>query len=155
MKEIIITSNSFNSEAMIPSEYSCDGTDISPHLSWTGAPEETKSFALICDDPDAPIGIWVHWVLFNIPGTTTEIPENFLIKSGDINGAQGGVNDYRKLDYGGPCPPSGTHRYFFKIYALDAKIKADEGITKKELLNKMNGHIIGQGELMGRYKRKG
>ena len=148
-----ITSSAFSEGGMIPERYTCDGTDVSPDLAWTGIPEGTRSLALICDDPDAPVGTWVHWVLFNIPagekGIRTEVaPEATL-----SNGAKHGINDFRRLGYGGPCPPGGTHRYYFKLYALDTKLNLDIGATKAQLEDAMESHILAEGQLMGKYSR--
>lgn len=150
---IKITSTAFEEGGMIPKKYTCDGENVSPPLSWTSVPVGTKSFALIADDPDAPMGTWVHWVLFNLPGDTNELLENIPPKETLENGAKQGTNDFRKIGYGGPCPPSGTHRYYFKLYALDTDIDLDSGITKEQLLKAMQGHIVAEGQLMGRYKR--
>ena len=113
--EIKITSSAFTEGGMIPSKYTCDGEDISPALSWQGTPQDTKSIALICDDPDAPMGTFVHWVLFNLPADTTQLGENYPEDETLDNGARQGITDFGKTGYGGPCPPSGTHRYYFKI----------------------------------------
>jgi Raf kinase inhibitor-like YbhB/YbcL family protein len=150
---ITITSTGFTDEDMIPRQYTCDGEDISPPLAWTGIPEGTKSLTLICDDPDAPVGTWVHWVLFNIPPSAKELGAKVPSKDTLDNGAKHGTNDFGKLGYGGPCPPGGTHRYYFKLYALDAEIPSEAGITKAQLLKEMEGHILAEGQLMGRYKR--
>ena len=150
---ITITSSAFSEEGMIPRQYTCDGEDISPPLKWAGIPEGTKSLALICDDPDAPVGTWVHWVIFNIPPEAEGLPANIASKETIEGGAKHGINDFRKFGYGGPCPPGGTHRYFFKLYALDTEIALDPGITKAQLLKAMEGHILAEGQLMGRYKR--
>ena len=151
--ELQVTSSVFSEGELIPRRCTCDGPDISPDIAWKGVPEGSKSLALICDDPDAPVGTWVHWVLFNIPpgesGLPPEIPPDKTLS----NGAKHGTNDFRKLGYGGPCPPGGTHRYFFKLYALDTMLNLDSGITKKELENAMKGHILAEGHLMGKYKR--
>lgn len=148
-----VTSSAFSEGGMIPKRNTCDGPDVSPDLSWTGVPEDTKSLALICDDPDAPVGTWVHWILFNIPpgetGLAAEIPPHKTLE----NGAKHGTNDFRRLDYGGPCPPAGTHRYYFKLYALDTELNLDSGIAKARLLEAMKGHILAEGQLMGKYKR--
>ncbi len=148
-----ISSPAFSEGEMIPTRYTCDGPDVSPELSWSGVPEAAKSLALICDDPDAPMGTWVHWVLFNIPssanGLTAEIPSHASLE----NGARHGTNDFRRLGYGGPCPPGGTHRYFFKLYALDTELNLDNGVTKAQLVEAMKGHILAEGQLMGKYKR--
>jgi Raf kinase inhibitor-like YbhB/YbcL family protein len=138
---------------MIPTDHTCDGTNISPPLSWSGVPDGTKSLALICDDPDAPAGTWVHWVLYNIPPTATELPRNIPPDRSLDSGARHGINDFRKYGYGGPCPPGGTHRYYFKIYALDSELALKPGVTKAELLKTMAGHIRAEGRLMGKYKR--
>ena len=148
-----IRSSAFNEGGIIPRKYTCDNIDISPPLEWSQVPDGTKTFALICDDPDAPMGTWVHWVLFNLPENVLELPENVLKLEVLKNGARQGKNDFGKIGYGGPCPPSGTHRYYFKIYALDKKLDTKPGITKKELLKAMEGHMLAEGQLMGRYKR--
>ena len=148
-----ITSSAFSEGGMIPGRYSCDGPDISPDLSWQGVPEGSRSLALICDDPDAPAGTWVHWVLFNIPvdekGLTAQIAPDAKLS----NGALHGTNDFRRLGYGGPCPPRGTHRYYFKLYALDTVLPLKAGATKAQVEAAMAGHILAQGQLMGKYKR--
>jgi Raf kinase inhibitor-like YbhB/YbcL family protein len=150
---ITITSTAFAEGGMIPGEHTCDGRDISPPLAWTGAPEGTKSLALICDDPDAPMGTWVHWVLFNIPATANELPQSIPPDKLLEDGSRHGRNDFRKFGYGGPCPPGGTHRYYFKLYALDMELAQEPGLTKAELIKAMEGHILAQGQLIGRYKR--
>ena len=150
---ITITSTAFAEGGMIPRDFTCDGRDISPPMTWDGVPEDTKSLAIICDDPDAPVGTWVHWVLFNIPARVTELPQNMPLDKILQNGARHGINDFRKFGYGGPCPPGGTHRYYFKIYALDTELKQEPGLTKAELLKAMQGHILAEGQLMGKYKR--
>ncbi len=148
-----IKSSAFKEGEIIPVKYTCDNIDISPPLEWSQVPDGTKTFALICDDPDAPVGTWVHWVLFNLPGNILELSENVPKIEVLKNGARQGKNDFGKIGYGGPCPPGGTHRYYFKIYALDKELVAKPGITKKELLKTMEGHILSEGQLMGRYKR--
>ena len=150
---ITITSSVFSEGGMIPKKYTCDAEDISPDLKWSGVPPGAKSLALICDDPDAPVGTWVHWVLFNIPADVTSLPAGLPADSALNNGARHGKNDFRKLGYGGPCPPGGTHRYFFKLYALDTVLKLESGSTKAQLLAAMKGHILAEGQLMGKYKR--
>lgn len=151
--EIKMKSTAFEEGGMIPKKYTCDGLDISPPLSWTSVPEGTKSLALICDDPDAPMGTWVHWVLFNLSADIQELPENIPPQKILANGARQGITDFRKIGYGGPCPPGGTHRYYFKLYALDTEINLEAGVTKKQLLKAMEGHILAEGQLMGKYKR--
>ncbi|MFN3533427.1 MAG: YbhB/YbcL family Raf kinase inhibitor-like protein [Candidatus Brocadia sp.] len=151
--EIKMKSTAFEEGGMIPKKYTCNGSDVSPPISWTSVPEGTKSLALICDDPDAPMGTWVHWVLFNLPADIRELPENIPPEKTLANGAKQGITDFRKIGYGGPCPPGGTHRYYFKLYALDTEINLDAEITKKQLLKAMEGHILAEGQLMGKYKR--
>lgn len=151
--EIRITSTAFREGGMIPKRHTCDGTNVSPPLAWTSVPNDTKSFALIYDDPDAPMGTWVHWVLFNLPANVKELSENIQSQKTFANGAKQGKNDFGKIGYGGPCPPSGTHRYYFKLYALDIMINLEAGATKKQLLKAMQGHILAEGQLMGKYKR--
>jgi len=151
--EIKVKSEAFEEGGMIPKKYTCDGEDASPPLSWTGVPEGTEALALICDDPDAPVGTWVHWVIFNIPPDTTGLSENIPPERVLESGARQGRNDFGNIGYGGPCPPRGTHRYYFKLYALDKKVDLEPGATKDELLKAMEGHILAEGKLMGRYKR--
>jgi Raf kinase inhibitor-like YbhB/YbcL family protein len=150
---ITITSTAFTDGGMIPRDHTCDGRDISPPMAWAGVPEGTKSLAIICDDPDAPVGTWVHWVLFNIPATANGLPQSMPPDNVLENGARHGINDFRKFGYGGPCPPGGTYRYYFKIYALNTELIQEPGLTKDELLKAMKGHILAEGQLMGRYKR--
>ena len=150
---IKITSSAFAEGRMIPKHYTCDAEDVSPDLAWTGVPEGTKSLALICDDPDAPMGTWVHWVLFNLPPGINELCAEIPPEKTLENGARHGKNDFGKFGYGGPCPPSGTHRYFFKLYSLDTVINLESGITKAQLLEAMEGHILDEGQLIGKYKR--
>lgn len=149
-----LKSSAFDHGGMIPSKYTCDGADLSPPLEWGTAPADTKSFALICDDPDAPVKTWVHWVYYDIPAGTKGLPENVAPQKEPPSGGKQGTNDFRKIGYGGPCPPGGTHRYYFKIYALDAVLDLSASATKKQLLKEMEGHILDQAELMGKYKRR-
>ncbi len=151
---ITLTSSAFEEGEMIPKQYTCDGADISPPLSWIDMPEETKSLALISDDPDAPVGTWVHWVLFNIPPETHELTENIPPDEMLTNGARHGVTDFGRFGYGGPCPPGGTHRYYFKLYALNTMLDLSGRVTKDDLLKAMEGHIIAEGQLMGKYRRQ-
>lgn len=148
-----LTSPAFDHEGAIPPKYSCQGEDISPPLSWTEPPAGTKSFALIADDPDAPVGTWVHWVLYNIPADAQELPEGVPAQDKLSDGSLHGRNSWRRYDYGGPCPPGGTHRYFFKLYALDTPLDLGPGARKKKLLNAMEGHILAQTELVGTFSR--
>lgn len=149
-----VKSADFQEGGMIPKQYTCDDADISPAISWDSVPEGTKSIALITDDPDAPMGTFVHWVLYDLPPDVKELPENFSTDKTLDNGTKQGINGYKKIGYGGPCPPSGTHRYYFKLYALDKKLDLDPGATKVEVEQAMQGHILAQGQLMGRYSRK-
>jgi len=149
-----IKSSVFDEGGMIPKRYTCDDADISPPLSWTGAPEGTKSFALISDDPDAPVGTWVHWVIFNMPANVSELPEMVPPSKSLPDGTKQGTNDFRKIGYGGPCPPGGTHRYYFKLYALDTELNLDAGATKADVTRAMQGHILAECHLMGRYSRE-
>lgn len=153
VERLMLTSTAFKEGEMIPRKYSCDGADISPPLKWNSVPSQTKSLALIADDPDAPMGTWVHWVIFNIPPNLTELPEEVPTASSLPDGTLQGKNDFRNIGYGGPCPPGGTHRYFFKLYALDAMLKLPAGSTKPNLLRAMQGHIVGEAQLMGKYSR--
>jgi hypothetical protein len=149
-----LTSAAFAEGRPIPRRQAYDDQDLSPALQWSGVPPAAKSLALICDDPDAPVGTWVHWVIYNLPPDTAGLSEG-VPKSAELdNGAKQGVNDYRRIGYGGPCPPPGKpHRYFFKLYALDAKPELKPGLTKKELLKAMEGHVLAEGQLMGTYQR--
>ncbi len=151
---IIVTSSAFEEAAMIPSKYTCDGENVSPPLQWDGLPEATKSIALISDDPDAPMGVWVHWVVWNIPVDAGSLAENIPPDKVLSNGIKQGITDFQRHGYGGPCPPSGTHRYYFKIYALDTELDVVNSSTKAELLGAMEGHIIAEGQLMGKYQRR-
>jgi len=148
-----LTSNAFKQEEMIPEKYTCDGKNVSPSLKWENAPENTKSFALICDDPDAPAGTWVHWVIFDIPVDVHSLKENVTQVQELANGARQGINGFHKFGYGGPCPPGEEHRYFFKLYALDKMLNLKAGVTKSELEKAMGKHIIEQAELIGLYAR--
>jgi len=141
-----IWSNSFKNEDIIPPRYTCDGENISPHLAWDDVPETAKSFALISDDPDAPGGNWVHWLVCDIAPDVREISENSVPEN-----AKQVRNDFGKLDYGGPCPPSGTHRYFFKLYVLD--VEALENASEHNFYKEVQNHKIAEANLMGKYKR--
>jgi len=147
MKELTITSPAFKHNQPIPPKYTCDGQDVNPPLNIEGIPANTKSLALIVDDPDAPMGTWDHWIVWNILPTTTTIKEN------TIPGEEG-LNDFRKHNYGGPCPPSGTHRYYFKVYALDTKLTLNQNSKKGDLEKEMKAHILAKGELIGLYSRR-
>jgi len=151
----ILTTTAFKDGAPIPGKYTCDGVDVSPPLAWSGAPAGTRSFALIADDPDAPGGTWVHWVLYNLPAEVSELPENIAkVESLDLGGARQGRTDFRRPGYGGPCPPPGpAHRYFFTLYALDARLELKAGAQKKDVEAAMQGHVLGSAQLMGTYAR--
>ena len=147
-------SKAFESKDIIPPQFTCDGQNISPPLSWSPPPANTKSLALICEDPDAPGKTWVHWVVYNLPSSTLCLPEAVPARSKIPGGGFQGINDFKKLSYGGPCPPEGTHRYFFKLYALDQMLDLQPGASKAELEVAMKDHIIEREELMGYYSRK-
>ena len=151
--EIKLTSSAFKDGDMMPKRYTCDGEEFSPPLEWSNLPEGTKTIAIINDDPDAPMGTWVHWVIFNIPPGLKGLPENVPAVKVLDNGAIQGVNSSHTIGYSGPCPPSGTHRYYFKIYALDTDLKLKPGVAKKDLLEAMEGRVLGEGQLMGKYVR--
>lgn len=150
---IIVKSDSFSDGGMIPAKYTCDGANISPQLSWDNAPKDTKSFVLICEDPDAPMGTFTHWILYDIPADVHELLENLPKDKILPNGAKQGIADFKKIGYGGPCPPNGTHRYYFKLYALDTLLNLEPGLKKEDILKAMNGHILAQGQIMGKYAR--
>ena len=151
--KLSLVSAAFEEDGMIPRKHTCDGADLSPALAWSSAPAGTRSFALICDDPDAPVGTWVHWVIFNLSVDTRALPEGVALRERLESGAIQGVNDFGKIGYCGPCPPHGMHRYFFKLYALDAELDLNGRVTKERLLRAMEGHILGEAHLMGKYKR--
>ena len=149
-----ITSTAFAPGEPIPRKYTCDGEDISPPLQWSDPPQDTQSFALIADDPDAPIGTWVHWVIYNQPAEARALPQAIPPDADLADGSRHGKNSWGKLGYGGPCPPGGTHRYFFKLYALDTVLDLIAGASKEQLLKAMEGHILAQTEVMGVYTRQ-
>lgn len=146
-KSFTLESSAFKHNKPLPSKYTCDGENVSPELHWSGAPENTKSFVLIVDDPDAPGKTWVHWVLFNIEAGISRIDE-------DSSAGIHGNTDFNAAKYGGPCPPSGTHHYHFKLYALDTKLDLSKGATKQDVERAMEGHILAHAELIGLYQRK-
>jgi Raf kinase inhibitor-like YbhB/YbcL family protein len=153
---LTLTSPAFEHGGEIPTEYTCEGADISPQLLWSGVPAGTKSFALIVDDPDAPDPAapkmtWVHWILYNLPADCSHLPKGV---SQLPPGTGQGLNDWKRTGYGGPCPPIGRHRYFFKLYALDTRLPDLGNVTKKDLEQAMKGHILAQTELMGTYQKK-
>jgi Raf kinase inhibitor-like YbhB/YbcL family protein len=149
-----LSSSDFQNGAMIAKNFTCDGADVSPELSWSDAPKGTEEFALIADDPDAPVGTWTHWVLYGVKSETHSLPQNVSKVDQLPDGGMQGRNDFRKIGYGGPCPPPGKpHRYFFRLYALDAKLSLKPGASRQELEQAMKGHVLGQAELMGKYGR--
>jgi Raf kinase inhibitor-like YbhB/YbcL family protein len=149
-----LTSPDFSSGGNIPKQFTCDGQDRSPALQWNAPPANSESLALIADDPDAPVGTWVHWVLYDAPATLSAFPQNFPKTEQAQDGTRQGKNDFGKIGYDGPCPPAGKpHRYFFKLYALDTKLNLKPGATKRDVERAMQGHILAQGEYMGRYGR--
>ncbi len=148
-----LMSSAFDADGPIPVKYSCDGEDKSPPLSWAGVPEGTVSLTLIVDDPDAPVGTWVHWVLYDIPGDVDGLPEGLPDEDELTDGSRHGKNSWGRRDYGGPCPPGGTHRYFFKLYALDTKLGLRPGAGVKQVTDAMEGHVLAEARLMGTYGR--
>jgi Raf kinase inhibitor-like YbhB/YbcL family protein len=149
---IQITSEIFKNGESIPDRYACNGVNVSPSLEW-GSVSGTVKYAIICEDPDAPSGTWTHWVIFNIPSDTNGLSEWVMEREELENGAKQGLNDFGTVGYRGPCPPDGTHRYYFTVYALDTEIELPAKITKQDLLKAMKNHIIDEGSLMGRYTR--
>jgi Raf kinase inhibitor-like YbhB/YbcL family protein len=148
-----VRTTAFSEGGMIPKKYTCDDADLSPGLEWVGAPAGTQSLGLIVDDPDAPVGTWTHWIIWNIPPGTA-LAEGVAKIESPTNGASQGKNDFKRIGYGGPCPPPGKpHRYFFKLYALDAKLDLKAGANRNELERAMKGHVLSQAELIGRYRR--
>ncbi len=150
---LTLTSPAFTNGQSIPVKYSCRDQDISPQLIWNDSPAGTRSFALITDDPDAPVGTWVHWVIFNIPASARGLNEATPTDEALADGSQQGITSARSHGYHGPCPPSGTHRYFFKLYALDGMLSLSNNADKNQLLKAMEGHILAQAELMGLFSK--
>jgi Raf kinase inhibitor-like YbhB/YbcL family protein len=149
-----LRSAAFQAGGDIPVEFTCDGRDVSPRLEWGNGPAHTRSFALIVDDPDAPHGTWVHWLLYDLPASAVHLDEGVPAQRELPSGARQGLNDFRKIGYGGPCPPPGpTHRYYFRLYALDTSLGLPAGARRAELEQAMKGHVLAQAELMGRYGR--
>jgi Raf kinase inhibitor-like YbhB/YbcL family protein len=151
--EIKLTSSAFKEGEAIPRQYTCDGVNVSPPLEWSGMPKTAKTIAIIADDPDAPAGTWVHWVLYNLPAENIGLIENLPASENLRAGGFQGKNNFGNIGYGGPCPPTGSHRYFFKIYAVDSELPLKAGATKAELEKALEGHIVGQAQLMGMYAR--
>ncbi len=152
--EIKINSSAFEKEASIPKKYTCEGENVSPALSWEAGPSGTKSYALIVDDPDAPSGTVVHWVAYNIPAGVKELPEGAGTNKKPADGTMQGMNEKKNAGYMGPCPPSGIHRYYFKIYALDTMLDLKGDVNKDKLVDAIKGHVVAQGELMGKYSKQ-
>lgn len=151
---LVLMSSAFSQGEPIPAKYTQDGEDVSPPLSWQGTPADTRSLALVCEDPDAPMGTWTHWLLYGMAGEQTRLPENVPAAERLSDGARQGLNDFRGVGYGGPAPPPGKpHRYFFKLYALDAAIQLAPRATRRELLQAMEGHVLATGQMMGTYQR--
>lgn len=147
-------SPSFDRDGLIPSVFTCEGKDVSPALVWSNAPAGTKSFAIICDDPDAPMGTWVHWVIYNIPLQANGLPQGMAKDPALKDGSRQGMTNFGRTGYGGPCPPPGKpHRYYFKLYALDSMLDIEAQATKEALLEAMKGHILAEARIMGTYKR--
>ncbi len=150
-----LTTSAFPPGGDIPRKFTCQDADVSPALAWTDAPAGAQSFALIVDDPDAPVGTWVHWVAYDLPATTHQLPEGVAKVAQIAGGGTQGVNDFGSLGYGGPCPPAGNaHHYFFKLYALKAKLNLKPGATKKDVVQAMQGQVLGEVQLVGKYKRQ-
>lgn len=149
-----LVSPDFPGGGRIPKSFTCDGADHSPQLSWTQAPAETRSFVLIADDPDAPVGTWVHWVIFDLPASATGLPQGVARTERLADGSKQGRNDFKRIGYGGPCPPAGKpHRYFFKLYALDKMLGLAPGASKQDVERAMQNHVVAHAELMGLYGR--
>ena len=150
----VLKTPAFSNGGEIPKKYTCDGADVSPALHWNDAPARTQSFAVIADDPDAPAGTWTHWIIWNIPPAATALPETVPRVEEAADGTRQGKNDFKRIGYGGPCPPPGKpHRYFFRLYALDAKLNVKAGASRNELERAMKGHVLSQTEWMGKYGR--
>lgn len=155
-KAMQVTSTAFRDGETIPGQYTADGKNVSPPVRWAGAPKGVKSFAVICEDPDAPRGTWIHWVLFNVPADRHELPEAVPADQDVLQGARQGTNSFKKIGYGGPDPPRGKpHHYLFKVYALDATLDLPAGATQEQLVTAMQGHVLAQGQLTGLYGRIG
>lgn len=148
-----LRSEAFDEGGEIPGEFTCDGEDVSPPLTWSGVPDETESFVLIMDDPDAPAGTFVHWVAYDLPASATELPRSVPSETVLPPGGVHGENSWRRLGYGGPCPPDGTHRYVFKLYALEVSLGLDPGASKREVLEALEGHVLEEARLVGEYTR--
>lgn len=148
-----LSSPAFEHKGKIPPKYTCKGEDVSPPMEWTDAPSGVVSYALIMDDPDAPVGTWVHWVVFNIPGSTTSLSEGIESGQSVLKGALQGKSSWGRNQYNGPCPPAGEHRYFFKLYALDVELNLKDNATKADVVQAIQGHTLGLAELMGVFSK--
>jgi Raf kinase inhibitor-like YbhB/YbcL family protein len=156
MAEMYLKTPAFQAGGEIPKQYTCEGEDLSPGLQWSDAPKGTQSFALIAEDPDAPSGTYTHWVLYDLPPSVAELPQGLPRKEHLKFGGLQGTNDFGKIGYGGPCPPAGKpHRYFFKLYAMDTVLGLKPGAKKQDVERAMEGHVLAQAEIMGKYQRKG
>lgn len=154
LNDMQLSTSAFLPRGDIPAKFTCDGSDVSPGLRWTAPPDGTQSFALVMEDPDAPRRTWVHWVLYDLPGSERELPEGVSPEEMLPSGARQGRNDLRKIGYGGPCPPAGAaHRYYFRLYALDTTLELRANATRADVDRVMHGHILARAELMGRYRR--
>lgn len=150
-----LKTSAFDAGGMIPRAYTCDGGNQSPAISWSGVPDGATSLALLCEDPDAPSGTWTHWVLFNLPASLRELPDGVPAAGRLEGGGLQGKNDFGRIGYGGPCPPRGTtHRYFFRLFALDTMLDLEPGVSRQQVRTQMEGHILAQAEWMGRYSRQ-
>ena len=150
---MILSSTAFADGEAVPQRYTCDGQDVSPPLAWRDAPAGTQTFALVVDDPDAPKGTWVHWVVFNLPASVSRLPENASGPGALPAGATEGINGWGRPGYGGPCPPSGTHRYYFRLFALDGALDLGPDATSADVARAREGHVLAEATLMGRYTR--
>lgn len=148
-----LSSKAFKDGGSIPRKYTCDGEDISPPLAWEGIPAKARSLALIAEDPDAPGKTWVHWILYDLPPETRSLPENASQAHALPGHALEGMTDFKRVGYGGPCPPDGRHRYFFRLYALDSRLEFPEGVSRDEVLQTIRGHVLDEAQLMGTYCR--
>jgi len=153
-QNITLSSSAFQAGGLIPRQYTCDGSDVSPPLTWQNAPAQTRALALIADDSDAPGGTWVHWLIYDLPAAANQLAQGVAKSDTLTSGARQGVNDFGRIGYGGPCPPPGpAHRYHFRLYALDAPTALQPRASKAQLLEAIRGHVLGQAELTGRYQR--
>lgn len=153
MQKLVVRSSAFGEGERLPADFTCDGANMSPPVEWSGVPAQAESLAVIVDDPDAPSGDWVHWLVYDLPSSVTQLTAGIPEAGRLSGGGSQGRTDFGSFGYKGPCPPSGTHRYFFKVYALDSMLHLKPGATKKELLEAMQGHVLAEGRWMGTYER--